>query len=48
MIRKIFTLDKYSAVIALPRELLRKVGLRRGQKVEVIARGKKIQIKDAK
>ena len=47
MQRKIFKLDK-SAVIALPRELLRKVGIRRGQKVEVTASGKKIQIRDAK
>lgn len=47
MIRKIFKLDN-SAVLVLPKELLKKVGIRRGQKVEVTAKGKKIEIKDFK
>ena len=47
MIRKIFTLDK-SVVLTIPREFLRKLGWRRGQKVEVTQFGKKIQIKDFK
>lgn len=48
MLRKIFTLNKYSAVVALPKELLKKVGLRRGQMVDVEVDRKKVIIKDAK
>ncbi len=48
MLRKIISLGKYSGVISLPKALMKKVGLRRGQKVEVDAKRKTIQIKDAK
>lgn len=48
MLRKIISLGKYSGVISLPKELMKKVGLRRGQKVEINSRRKTIQIKDAK
>ncbi len=48
MLRKIFTLNKYSAVVALPKELLKKIGMRRGQMVDIETKGKTIQIKDAK
>ena len=47
MIRKILSLGKYTAVVSLPRELLHKLGWRRGQKVEVTQKGRKLQIKDA-
>lgn len=48
MLRKIFTLNNYSAVITIPKELMKKVGLRRGQMVDVASKGKTIQIKDSK
>ena len=48
MIRKIFTLGTYSAVVSIPKELLKKVGLRRGQKVEISTERKTIKIKDFK
>lgn len=48
MIRKIISLGKYSAVVSIPRELMKKLGFRRGQKVEVTDDLKSIQIKDAK
>jgi antitoxin component of MazEF toxin-antitoxin module len=48
MLRKIISLGKYSGVISLPKELMKKVGLRRGQKVEIKSTGKTIQVKDAK
>ncbi|MDO8638946.1 MAG: AbrB/MazE/SpoVT family DNA-binding domain-containing protein [Candidatus Daviesbacteria bacterium] len=46
MIRKIISLGKYSAVVSLPKELMRKLGWKRGQKVEVSSKRKKIEIKD--
>lgn len=48
MIRKIFTLGKYSAVVSIPKEILRKLKWRRGQQVEVGVERKKIEIKDFK
>lgn len=48
MIRKIIGLGKYSGVVAIPREILRKFGWRKGQKVEISAKRKTLQIKDYK
>ena len=48
MIRKIFTLGTYSAVVSLPKELLKKVGIRKGQKVEISTERRSIKIKDYK
>ncbi len=48
MIRKIIALGKYSGVVAIPRELLRKLKWRKGQKVEFEARRKSLVIKDYK
>lgn len=46
MIRKIISLGKYSAVVSLPKELMKKLHWRKGQKVEVSSERKKIEIKD--
>lgn len=46
MIRKLISLGKYSAVVSIPRGFLKKLGWRRGQKVEVEVERKKIEIKD--
>lgn len=46
MIRKIISLGKYSGVVSLPKEMLRKLGWKRGQKVEVSSERRKIEIKD--
>ena len=48
MIRKIIGLGKYSAIVSIPKEFLRKLGWRRGQKVDVSAERKSINIKDFK
>lgn len=48
MIRKIISLGKYSGVVSIPKELLQKLGWRRGQKVNVQSKGKSIKIKDFK
>lgn len=48
MIRKLISLGKYSAVVSIPKEMLRKLGWKRGQKVEVEVERKRIQIKDFK
>ncbi len=48
MIRKIFTLAKYSAVVSIPKDYLRKLGWRRGQKVEMEVGKDSIKIKDSK
>jgi len=48
MFRKIIGLGKYSAIVSLPKEFLRKLGWRKGQKVEVSAKGKKLIVKDWK
>lgn len=48
MIRKIIGLGRYSAVVALPKELLRKLGWRKGQKVVITSKGKTLQVKDAR
>lgn len=48
MLRKILSLGKYSGVVSLPKEFMKKVGLRRGQMVEVEVEKKKVLIKDAK
>lgn len=46
MIRKIISLGKYSAVVSLPKEMMKKLGWKRGQKVEVSSERNKIEIKD--
>lgn len=48
MIRKIFTIGKYSKVVSIPGEILRSLGWRSGQKVVVSKERGKIQIKDFK
>jgi len=48
MIRKIIALGKYSAVMVLPKELLKQLGWKRGQKVVVSAKRKSLRIKDYK
>lgn len=48
MIRKIIGLGKYSGVIAIPREIMKKFGWRKGQKVEVLAKRKTFEVKDFK
>ena len=48
MIRKIISLGKYSGVVAVPKEFLRKLGWRRGQKVEIEAKRKTLRIRDYK
>lgn len=48
MIRKIIGLGKYSALVSIPKTLMHHLGWRRGQKVEVYQKGRKIQIKDAR
>ena len=48
MIRKIIGLGKYSAFASIPREFMRKLGWRKGQKVEVTSERKTIKIKDFK
>jgi bifunctional DNA-binding transcriptional regulator/antitoxin component of YhaV-PrlF toxin-antitoxin module len=48
MKRKLMGLGKYSDVISLPKELLRKLGWRRGQMLEVSAHGRGLRVKDAR
>ncbi|MFH1833052.1 MAG: hypothetical protein ABH816_02685 [Candidatus Levyibacteriota bacterium] len=48
MIRKIIGLGRYSAIVSIPRELMKKLRWRKGQKVEVSAKRKTLQIKDYK
>lgn len=48
MIRKIISLGKYSGVISIPRELMKKLGWRRGQKVDVSANDDSLKVKDFK
>lgn len=46
MIRKIIGLGKYSGVLSIPKELMRKLGWRKGQYVEVSAKRKTLRVKD--
>lgn len=46
MKRKVIGLGKYTAVISLPRELLRKLGWRVGQMLDLSTKGKTIHIRD--
>jgi len=46
MIRKIIGLGKYSAIVSIPRELMKKLGWRKGQKLTVTPKGKKLIVKD--
>ncbi len=48
MKRKVIGLGKYSAVISLPRELLKQFGWRVGQMLDLSAKGKTIHIRDFK
>jgi bifunctional DNA-binding transcriptional regulator/antitoxin component of YhaV-PrlF toxin-antitoxin module len=48
MKRKIVGLGKYSGVISIPKEFLEKLGWRKGQLVEITAKGKSLQVKDFK
>lgn len=48
MIRKIISLGRYSGVISIPREFLKKLGWRRGQKVEILSKRKSLDVKDFK
>lgn len=48
MIRKIIKLGKYSGVIAIPREIMRKFGWRKGQKVAISSKNKSFTVKDFK
>lgn len=48
MIRKIISLGKYSGVVSIPRELMKKLGWRRGQKVDVTSKNKSLEVKDFK
>lgn len=48
MIRKIISLGKYSGVVSIPRELMKKLGWRRGQNVEVSANSDSLKVKDFK
>lgn len=48
MIRKIIGLGKYSAIVSIPKDLMRKLGWRKGQKVEISAKRKTLQVKDFK
>jgi antitoxin component of MazEF toxin-antitoxin module len=48
MIRKIISLGKYSGVISIPKEFLKKLHWRRGQKLEVSSKRKSLSVKDAK
>lgn len=48
MDRKIIGLGKYSLVVAIPREILKHLGWRKGQKVNISADGKTLKIKDAR
>lgn len=48
MIRKIISLGKYSAVVSIPRELMKKLGWRRGQKVDVSSNNDSLKVKDFK
>lgn len=48
MIRKIIGLGKYSAIVSIPKDLMKKLGWRKGQKVEISAKRKTLQVKDFK
>ena len=48
MKRKIVGLGKYSEIISLPKELLQKLGWRRGQMLDVTAKGKTLRVRDFK
>ena len=48
MIRKIFTIGKYTAVVSISREIMRKLRWRSGQKVEVSAKRASLRVKDSK
>jgi len=48
MIRKIIGLGKYSAIVSIPKELMKSLGWRKGQKVTVVPKGKKLIVKDWK
>jgi len=47
-VRKIISLGKYSGVVSLPKEMLERLGWRKGQKVVVSSKGKTVKIKDFK
>jgi len=48
MIRKIISLGKYSGVISIPKEFLKKLHWRRGQNLEISSKRKSLSLKDAK
>lgn len=48
MIRKIISLGKYSGVLSIPKEFMRKLGWRKGQYVEVSTKHKTLRVKDCK
>ena len=48
MKRKIMGLGKYSAIISLPKEMLHQLGWRKGQMVEITAKGKSLRVRDFK
>jgi antitoxin component of MazEF toxin-antitoxin module len=48
MIRKIIALGKYTGVISIPREIMKKLGWRRGQKIDISSKRKSLSVKDAK
>jgi len=48
MIRKIISLGKYTGVISIPKEFLKKLRWRKGQKLEISSKRKSLSVKDAK
>lgn len=48
MIRKIISLGRYSGVISIPREFLKKLGWRKGQRVEISSNKDSLKVKDFK
>lgn len=48
MKRKIYKGGAYSAVVSIPREFLKTLRWRAGQLVEVVRKGRKLEIRDAK
>lgn len=46
--RKLFKIGKYSYIVSIPRDVIRKLRWQKGQRLELELKGKKVIIKDWK
>lgn len=47
MKRKIYKGGKYSYVLSLPKEIVKALGWKEGQYVEIVRKGRKIEVRDS-